>query len=45
MSHILTIAVGLLEWTVAIISVVGTVALVGWIVKMIVQKDKVDEQH
>jgi hypothetical protein len=30
------IAVGIVEWTVAIASVVGTVALVGWILKMIV---------
>lgn len=44
MSHIVTVAVGLLEWTVAIVSVVGTLALVGWLLKMIVQKDKPDER-
>ena len=39
-SQILTIAVGLLEWAIAIASVVGTLALIGWLLKMIVQKDK-----
>ena len=39
MSHIVTVAVGLIEWTVAIVSVTGTLVLIGWILKMIVQKE------
>jgi hypothetical protein len=43
--RLLTIAIGIIEWTIAILSVVGTVALVGWILKMFIQKDKPDEPH
>jgi hypothetical protein len=43
--HIFTIAVGVLEWIVAIASVVGTLGLAGWILKMIVKTDKPDELH
>ena len=31
---------GVVQWTVAIVSVVGTLALFGWILKMILKKDK-----
>ena len=41
--HIGRILVGILQWTIAIASVVGTLALLGWILKMIVTKDKRDE--
>ena len=37
------VAVGLIQWTIAIAAVLGTLALVGWILKMIVKKDKRDE--
>jgi len=37
------IVVGIIQWTIAIASVVGTLALVGWILKMIFTKDKRDE--
>ena len=43
--QIFGIAVGLIQWTIAIASVVGTIALVGWIIKMVVKKDKPDELH
>jgi hypothetical protein len=42
-SQILNIGLGLLQWSVAILSVVGTLALFGWIVMMIVKKDKRNE--
>jgi hypothetical protein len=45
MSQLFRIAVGIVEWTVAIASVVGTVFLVGWILKMILKKDNPDELH
>ena len=38
--QIFNIAVGLLQWTIAILAVVGTLALLGWIVIMVVRKDK-----
>ena len=41
--QIRTIAVGIVEWAVAIVSVLGTLGLVAWIVKMIVTKDNPDE--
>jgi hypothetical protein len=41
--HIGTIIVGILKLSVAIVSVVGTLALLGWILKMILTKDKRDE--
>jgi hypothetical protein len=31
---------GVLQWTIAIVSVAGTLALFGWILTMIVKKDK-----
>lgn len=31
---------GVLQWTIAILSVAGTLALFTWIIKMIVKKDK-----
>jgi len=31
---------GILQWTVAILSVAGTVALFGWIAAMIFKKDR-----
>jgi len=31
---------GVLQWTVAVLSVVGTLGLFGWIVMMVVRKDK-----
>ena len=40
MEQIFNIAVGLLQWTIAILAVVGTLALLGWIVMMVVKKDK-----
>jgi len=43
--RLFTIALGIVQWTIAIVSVVGTVALLGWILKMIVKKDKPDELH
>ena len=33
---------GVLQWTIAIVSVVGTVALFSWILTMIVKKDKAE---
>jgi hypothetical protein len=41
--HIATIIVGILKLSIAIVSVVGTLALLGWILKMILTKDKPDE--
>lgn len=41
--HIGKIVVGILQWSIAIASVIGTLALVGWILKMIFTKDKRDE--
>jgi hypothetical protein len=43
--QIFSVALGLLQWTIAIISVFGTLLLFGWILKMIVKKDKRDELH
>ena len=37
---IFNIGVDLLQWAVAILSVAGTLALFGWIVMMVVKKDK-----
>jgi len=31
---------GILQWTIAIVSVAGTIALVVWLLGMIVKKDK-----
>jgi hypothetical protein len=45
MKEVFTIAVGIVRWTIAIVSVAGTVALAGWILKMIFTKDKPDELH
>ena len=39
-SQIFNIGMGLLQWTIAIAAVAGTIALIGWIVMMIVKKDK-----
>lgn len=41
--RIFRIFVGILQWIIAIVSVTGTLALVGWIIKMVVKKDKPDE--
>ena len=38
--RLFTIALGLVEWTIAIVSVLGTVALVGWILKMILKDER-----
>ncbi len=38
--QIFTILFGLLQWAIAILSVAGTLALFGWIVKMVVKKDR-----
>ena len=38
-----TIVGGILRLSIAIVSVVGTLALLGWILKMILTKDKRDE--
>jgi hypothetical protein len=43
LSQILNIGLGLIQWSVAIVSVVGTLALFGWIVRMIIKKDKRNE--
>lgn len=43
--RIFRIFVGILQWIIAIVSVTGTLALVGWIIKMVVKKDKPDELH
>jgi len=32
--------IGVFQWTIAIISVAGTLALIGWIFTMIFKKDK-----
>jgi hypothetical protein len=39
------ILLNLLKWLIAIASAAGTLALLGWIVKMIVTKDKSNELH
>jgi hypothetical protein len=31
---------GVIQWTIAILSVAGTLALIGWILTMILKKDK-----
>jgi hypothetical protein len=41
--HIEKIIVGIIQWSIAILSVIGTLGLVGWILKMILTKDKRDE--
>ena len=33
------ILIGVLQWTIAIASIAGTVALIGWIIYMFVKKD------
>ena len=43
--QIFSIALGLVEWSIAIVSVFGTLFLFGWILKMILKKDKRDELH
>ena len=43
--RIVAIGLGILQWSIAIVSVAGTLALVGWIIKMILKKDKPDELH
>jgi hypothetical protein len=43
--RIFTVALGVFQWSIAIVSVAGTLALFGWIMKMIVKKDKRDELH
>jgi hypothetical protein len=43
--QIFSVALGLLQWSIAIVSVFGTLFLFGWILKMIVKKDKRDELH
>jgi hypothetical protein len=43
LGEIFTIAFGVLRWAVAIASVLATLALFGWILKMILKKDKRDE--
>jgi hypothetical protein len=42
--RLFTITVGILEWMIAIAAVLGTIALIGWILKMILTKDKPDER-
>jgi hypothetical protein len=42
-SQIFTIVVGLVRWTIAIVSIAGTLALFGWIFKMFFKKDKPNE--
>jgi hypothetical protein len=43
--HIFTVALGVVQWSIAIVSIAGTLALFGWILKMILKKDKRDELH
>ena len=38
--QIFNIGLGVLQWSIAIVSVIGTLALVGWMIKMVVTKDK-----
>ena len=38
--HIFTVALGVVQWSIAIVSIAGTLALFGWILKMILKKDK-----
>jgi hypothetical protein len=45
LSDLFTIILGILRWTLAIASVAATLALFGWILKMILKKDKRDELH
>jgi hypothetical protein len=40
MSNFFGALLGLVQWTIAIISVAGTLALFAWILKMILKKDK-----
>ena len=39
-SDFLQAFLGVLQWTIAIVSVAGTLALIGWILTMILKKDK-----
>lgn len=32
--------IGVVQWTIAIVSVAGTLALIGWILTMVFKKDK-----
>jgi hypothetical protein len=43
LGQIFAIALGVVRWTIAIASVLATLALFGWILKMILKKDKRDE--
>ncbi|HEY2379914.1 MAG TPA: hypothetical protein VGK48_01915 [Terriglobia bacterium] len=43
--HLFAIVIGIVEWAIAIVSVAGTLVLCGWMVRMIVKKDKPDELH
>lgn len=45
LSRIFGIGLGLVRWTVAIASVAATLALFGWILKMVLKKDNRDELH
>jgi hypothetical protein len=40
MSNFFGALLGVVQWTIAIISVAGTLALFTWILKMILKKDK-----
>jgi hypothetical protein len=42
--RLFTSALGVVEWTVAIASVAGTIALAGWILKMILKDERSDCQ-
>ena len=43
--HIEKIIIDIFRWSIAIVSVSGTLALFGWILKMILTKDKRDEPN
>ena len=36
----MTVVLGVLQWTIAIVSVIATLALITWILAMILRKDK-----
>ena len=40
--QIASIGLGVLQWSIAILSVVGTLALVGWMIMIVVKKDKAE---
>jgi hypothetical protein len=40
-SGVFSSVLGVFQWTIAIVSVLGTIALVVWILGMILKKDKV----